>query len=161
MLAALPARDADATAGVVSTAGTDAAAAAAADAADPSTQVTIGTSAMAVSDPHLIHSITEMVNHSYYHALKELLPPSQTSYERLSEEDVTDRLEMGDAGARANRVLHLAFRGDTLVGCCSSTYQPPWTPEGCGHWGLLVVDRQAQGCGVASAIVRAAEAQRT
>ena len=90
---------------------------------------------MAVSDPHLIHSITEMVNHSYYHALKELLPPSQTSYERLSEEDVTDRLEMGDAGARANRVLHLAYREATVVGCCSSTYQPPWTPDGCGHWG--------------------------
>jgi GNAT superfamily N-acetyltransferase len=77
--------------------------------------------------------------------------------ERLSLEDVHERLQMGDAGSRANRVLHLAWRGDTLVGCCSSTFQPPWTPEGCGHWGLLVVDSAAQGTGVASAIIEAAE----
>ena len=65
---------------------------------------------------------------------------------------------MGDAGARANRVLHLAFRDDgVLVGACSSTYQPPWCEEGCGHWGLVAVAPEAQGGGVASALVRAAE----
>eukprot|EP00966_Prymnesium_polylepis_P148247 3424522-Prymnesium_polylepis.1 len=66
---------------------------------------------------------------------------------------------MGDPGPRANRVLHLAFRGERLVGCCSSTFQPPWTPEGCGHWGLVVVRLEAQGTGVASALVHAAEAR--
>ena len=68
-----------------------------------------------------------------------MLPPGATKYERVDEDDVENRLEMGDAGARANRVLHLATRGGSLVGCCSSTFQPGWTPEGCGHWGLLVV----------------------
>ena len=32
-------------------------------------------------------------------------------------------------------------------------------PSGCGHWGLLVVDVNAQGTGVASALVRTAEAR--
>ena len=123
--------------------------------------VVIGTSAMAESDPHLVGAITTMINGSYFDALRELLPPSATTYNRVSEEDVQDRLEMGDAGARANRVLHLAFRGEgderKLVGCCSSTFQPPWTPEGCGHWGLLVAHTDAKGTGVASALVAAAE----
>ena len=123
--------------------------------------VVIGTSAMAESDPNLVGAITTMINGSYFDALRELLPPSATTYNRVSEEDVQDRLEMGDAGARANRVLHLAFRGEgderKLVGCCSSTFQPPWTPEGCGHWGLLVAHTDAKGTGVASALVAAAE----
>ena len=123
----------------------------------PPVEVTIGTSAMAHADPGLVGRITTMVNTAYYESLKELLPEGTTSYERVSREDVTDRLEMGDAGGRANRVLHLGFRAGELVGCCSSTYQPPWTDEGCGHWGLLVVDPRAQGQGVASAIVAAAE----
>ena len=40
---------------------------------------------------------------------------------------------------------------------CSSTLQTPWCPSGCGHWGLLVVAVEAQGTGVASALVAAAE----
>ena len=119
--------------------------------------VSIGTTAMATAEPSLVRRITDMINGSYFEALRELLPPSATSYERVSTGDVINRLEMGDAGARANRVLHLAFRGETLVGCCSSTYQPPWTPDGCGHWGLLVVHKDAQGTGVASALIGAAE----
>ena len=43
------------------------------------------------------------------------------------------------------------------MGCCSSTYQPPWTEDGCGHWGLLVVALSAQGTGVATQLVAAAE----
>lgn len=66
-------------------------------------------------------------------------------------------LEMGDAGPQANRVLHLAFKGDELVGCASSTFSPGWTPEGCGHWGLLAVDPSHQNSGVATALVIAAE----
>ena len=66
-------------------------------------------------------------------------------------------LEMGDAGPQANRVLHLAFKGDDLVGCASSTFSPGWTPEGCGHWGLLAVDPSHQNSGVATALVIAAE----
>ena len=119
--------------------------------------VMIGTSAMASADPQLIPSITNMINTSYYNSLRELLPEHQTEYERVDENEVSNRLEMGDAGARANRVLHLAYRNGLLVGCCSSTYQPPWTSDGCGHWGLLVVAREAQGTGVAAAIIAAAE----
>ncbi|CAK8999705.1 5'-cyclic phosphodiesterase 9A [Durusdinium trenchii] len=64
---------------------------------------------------------------------------------------------MGDGGPSANRVLHLAFKGDELVGCASSTFSPGWTPEGCGHWGLLAVDPAHQKSGVATALVLAAE----
>jgi len=65
---------------------------------------------------------------------------------------------MGDSGIGfSNRVLLLAYKGESLVGCVSSTYSPPWTPEGCGHWGLLVVHTAHQGKGVAKALVFAAE----
>ena len=129
----------------------------------PSFTVIVGTSAMAEADPHLVERIVEVINGAYFEGNKELLPAGATSYERTSREDVISRLEMGDAGARANRVLHLAFRGtqsidaSAVVGACSSTYQPPWTPEGCGHWGLLSVHPTAMGTGVASALVAAAE----
>jgi len=76
-------------------------------------------------------------------------------YCRVSKHEVRQRLHMGDG--QPNRV-HLAVRGGTLVGCCSSTLQTPWCPSGCGHWGLLAVDPAAQGQGVASALVAAAEA---
>ena len=122
-----------------------------------SIEVVIGTSAMAKADPTLIGRITQMINSAYFEGNKELLPPTATTYTRVDEDDVENRLEMGDAGARANRVLHLAFRGGVLVGAMSSTFQPGWTPAGCGHWGLLVVDPSAQGSGVCYALVAAAE----
>lgn len=123
--------------------------------------VIIGTSELA-KDPAMVERIMTMVNTSYYESIKDLLAPGQKSYERLSLDEVIDRLEMGDAGLRANRVLHVAYRGDTLtpssvVGCMSSTYQPPWTERGCGHWGLLVVDVNCQGQGIASVLIAAAE----
>ena len=95
--------------------------------------------------PPLIAAISKMVNDSY-------------GYNRLSGAEVRGRLAMGD-DPHPNRVLHVASRGGTIVGCCSSTLQPPWTPSGCGHWGLLVVALEAQGSGVAAALVRAAEAR--
>ena len=122
-----------------------------------SIQVVIGTSEMAARDPTLIGKITQMINSAYFLGNKELLPPTATTYTRVDDDDVENRLAMGDAGARANRVLHLAFRQGALVGAMSSTFQPGWTPEGCGHWGLLVVAPDAQGSGVASALVAAAE----
>merc|ERR1712159_733746 len=78
---------------------------------------------------------------------------------RLGQAEVARRLAMGDDGVQSNRVLHLAFtkEDDTLVGCMSSTFQPPWTEQGCGHWGLLAVHPAHQGKGVASALVHAAE----
>lgn len=109
--------------------------------------VIVGTSETVIgnlSSAALVQRIVAMVNHAY-------------GYSRLSEYEVAGRLEMGDAGPRANRVLHLASRCGTLVGACSSTVQTPWTPYGCGHWGLLVVAHDARGTSVASALVRAAE----
>lgn len=96
--------------------------------------------------------------------MKDLLGPSQDSYQRLSRGDVINRLEMGDDEPRANRVLHVAYQGQTLtpgtiVGCMSSTIQPPWTESGCGHWGLVVVDTASQGKGIASILISEAEAR--
>ena len=129
------------------------------DPAPSAIDVRIGSTAMLQDDPALVEKIATMVNTAYFEGMRELLPEGATEYERVSCEDVLNRLEMGDDGPRANRVLHLAFRDGSLVGCASSTFQPPWTPDGCGHWGLLVVDLAAQGSGVASAIVTAAEAR--
>ena len=106
------------------------------------TTVTIGTSADYTSA--FARQVSDMVNTAY-------------GYGRLSSSEVRQRLAMGDDDDRANRVLHLAWRDGKVVGCCSSTLQTPWCPRGCGHWGLLVVDVEAQGSGVASALVSAAE----
>lgn len=123
----------------------DDAAAASSSSTSSSVSVIIGTSALASGA--FARRVSEMVNCAYGHS-------------RLSPSEVLQRLAMGDdAEERTNRVLHLAYRNDELVGCCSSTRQPPWTPSGCGHWGLLVVDVNAQGTGVASALVRTAEAR--
>lgn len=107
--------------------------------------VCIGSSEMARQIPGLVESIVTMVNKSY-------------GYPRLDRHDVIDRLEMGDPGSsRANRVLHLAMRGNRVLGCMSSTFNVPWAEDGCGHWGLLVVDVEAQGQGIASTLVANAE----
>ena len=142
------------------TADDDAASQADADATDDPDRVvvTIGTTADAQRDPTLARHITTMVNTSYTQSLKAQLPPGGV-YERTSVGDVMNRLQMGDDGARANRVLHLAWRRGECVGVCSSTYQPPWCQQGCGHWGLVVAHVEHQGTGVASALVRAAEAR--
>ena len=116
----------------------------------PTIKVTVGTSRLATQD--FCERVARMVNEAY-------------QYNRLSAPEVAQRLCMGDPGPDANRVLHLAWRveagaaEETLVGCCSSTRQTPWCPRGCGHWGLLVVDVEAQGTGVASALVSAAESR--
>lgn len=115
--------------------------------AQPSTQetvVVVGTSALAAQDSSLVQRIAALVNDAY-------------GYRRLSDLDVRSRVAMGDSGTCANRVLHLAFSGNELVGCCSSTIQPPFTCCGCGHWGLMAVAPSAQGKGVASALAAAAE----
>jgi len=104
--------------------------------------IVIGTSAL-VKVPGMVQRIDEVASGS----------------KRLGSHEVMRRLAMGDDGLQANRVLHLAFTktDGELVGCMSSTYQPPWTEHGCGHWGLLAVDPTHQGKGVASALVRAGE----
>lgn len=110
--------------------------------------VTVGTSKDAQKDPEILDRISDIVEKAYSGAGKR---------KRVDREDAMDRLEMGDDGVRANRVLHLAWLGDTLAGCASSTFSPGWTPEGCGHWGLLAVDPAFQGRGVATALIMAAE----
>ena len=112
------------------------------------TTVVVATSDLEIGSlrgPPLIAAISKMVNDSY-------------GYNRLSGAEVRGRMAMGD-DEHPNRVLHVASRGGTIVGCCSSTLQPPWTPSRCGHWGLLVAAREAQGTGVASALVAAAESR--
>ena len=101
--------------------------------------VQIGTSALSGS---FARELCDVVNRAY-------------GYRRVSEPEIVQRLSRGD-GAR-NRVLHVAMRGGAIVGCCSSTLHTPWTGPGCGHWGLLAVDPEAQGMGVATALVAAAE----
>lgn len=109
--------------------------------------VRIGTSEDA-DVPGRVQRISEIVNSAYSAVGKG---------KRMDRYDVLDRLEMGDAGVRANRVLHLAYKGGELVGCASSTFSPGWTHQGCGHWGLLAVDPAHQSGGVATALVLAAE----
>lgn len=109
--------------------------------------VVIGTS-RDIDKPGLVDRISSIVHTAY---------TSVGKHKSVDRYDAVDRLEMGDAGPRSNRVLHLAYIGEELVGCASSTYDPGWTPEGCGHWGLLAVDPKAQGKGVATALVLAAE----
>merc|ERR1719476_538257 len=71
------------------------------------------------------------------------------------EREVSSRLSYGDAGSeRANRVMHVAMLNGVAVGWCSSSTRG-W--GGDGHWGALAVDPSAQGKGVASALVAAAE----
>ena len=121
--------------------------------------VVIGTSHMAHQNQKLVLDITEMVNQTYCEASSEFVGGATGTRPCISQGDVLNRLAMGDAGILSNRVLHLVFTDAELVGCCSSTYQPPWTPEGCGHWGLFVVKQSARGTGVAAALVAAAEAR--
>merc|ERR1711998_277243 len=118
-------------------------------------RVVVGDSTHA-EDETLVQQITTLVN-TAYHASLSGLPGAKNYHARLSLEEVRDRLCRGDEGDAANRVLLLAFRGNQILGVISCTYQPPWTPTDCGHWGLLAVDTAAQGTGVASALVRAAE----
>mmetsp|Transcript_28170 Transcript_28170/g.44058 ORF Transcript_28170/g.44058 Transcript_28170/m.44058 type:complete len:250 (+) Transcript_28170:96-845(+) len=110
-------------------------------------KVVVGNSSMLAKRPELLGRITSMINQAY-------------GYVRVDEDDIMDRLAMGDPGSsRANRVLHLAFLDDQLVGCMSSTFKVPWAERGCGHWGLLVVDVKMQGRGIASAMIAAAESR--
>ena len=80
--------------------------------------VEVGTSALCTGT--FAAEVSQMVNEAY-------------GYGRLSPGEVRQRLAMGDAGEHANRVLHVAWRGGSVVGCCSSTKQVPWCPSGCGH----------------------------
>eukprot|EP00419_Tripos_fusus_P031031 CAMPEP_0172779438 /NCGR_PEP_ID=MMETSP1074-20121228/202423_1 /TAXON_ID=2916 /ORGANISM="Ceratium fusus, Strain PA161109" /LENGTH=188 /DNA_ID=CAMNT_0013616401 /DNA_START=156 /DNA_END=719 /DNA_ORIENTATION=+ len=87
--------------------------------------VVIGTSEHA-SKPRIVEEILRIVNTAFGH-------------QRLTQPEVMQRLAMGNAGSEANRVLHMAFCGEVLVGCMSSTLQPPWTPRDCGHWQRLAM----------------------
>ncbi|CAJ1329035.1 unnamed protein product, partial [Effrenium voratum] len=113
---------------------------------DREIKVVIGTSEH-IQQP-LVDQICHIVDAAYSKVGK---------HKRVDRYDAVDRLEMGDAGPQANRVLHLAFLGEVLVGCASSTFSPGWTPEGCGHWGLLAVHPDYQNSKVATALVIAAE----
>jgi len=110
-----------------------------------SVKVSIGQSTIATSE--FVQRCSDMVNRSY-------------GYNRITPNEIRQRLAMGDDEESANRVLHVAFdETGKLVGCCSSTLCTPWTGRNCGHWGLLVVDIDAQGTGVASELVRSAESR--
>ena len=93
------------------------------------------------TSPSTVEAITTLINRAYGHY-------------RVSPNDVHHRMRAG-----RNRVLHVATREGVIVGACSSTLYVPWCGPGTGHWGLLAVAPEAQGCGVASALVAAAEAR--
>lgn len=88
-----------------------------------------------------VYAITALVNSAY-------------GYQRVSVEEIRHRV----LTAR-NRALHLAVRAsdNKILGVCSSTLHVPWCGPGVGHWGLLAVNPESQGMGVASALVAAAE----
>jgi GNAT superfamily N-acetyltransferase len=115
----------------------------------PGVEVVIGTSQHA-KNAELVEHVAHMIVEAY-----EVVG----GHKQMDAAEFHARLCCGDAGKSARRVLHLAFRDGVVVGCVSSSLTTPWTPTGCGHWGLLVVDTNAQGGGVASALVRAAEAR--
>merc|ERR1712187_298100 len=78
-----------------------------------------------------------------------------SNFSDKSEREVRSRLSYGDVGSEsANRVMHVAFLNGVAVGWCSSS-TCSW--GGDGHWGALSVDPIAQGKGVGSALVEAAE----
>ncbi|CAE8629813.1 unnamed protein product [Polarella glacialis] len=98
--------------------------------------VVIGTSQMVAQDSTLVRRIAK--------------------FSDKYEGEVRSRLSYGDAGhEKANRVMHVAFFNGVAVGWCSST--PGWGCGRGGHWGALAVDPSAQGKGVGSALVKAAE----
>jgi len=98
-------------------------------------KIDIGTSAMVAKDSTLVRRVS--------------------NFSDKSEHEVRSRFSYGDAGYfGANRLMHVAFLNGIAVGWCSSS------TRGCGgdgHWGALSVDPAAQGRGVASALVKAAE----
>jgi ribosomal protein S18 acetylase RimI-like enzyme len=122
---------------------------AAAEAAAKDTKIIVGTSKLTTLNPNLIAQVVTLFNDAYSRS---------AAKNRLSPKEVAYRLKLsGDGSTRANRVLLLAFKGDNLVGCVSSTFQTPWSKEGWGHWGMLAVSTEAQGQGIASLLVAAAE----
>mmetsp|Transcript_16551 Transcript_16551/g.53071 ORF Transcript_16551/g.53071 Transcript_16551/m.53071 type:complete len:367 (-) Transcript_16551:200-1300(-) len=112
--------------------------------------VVIGTSELARKHEGLEDRLADMIDRSYRAV-------EGTGPRMLHQQPVSARLQMGDGGTRANRVLHVAFRDGEAVGCISSSFATLWTETGVGHWGLLVVDPAARGSGVGSALVAAAE----
>lgn len=104
-------------------------------------RVVVGNSAMAVQDSSLPDAISRVT--------------MKAGGKRFSVSEAKRRLSMGDGEPNAGRVLHVAFIGEQVVGCCSSTVG--WSGSSGGHWGALSVDPSVQGLGVASALVDAAE----
>lgn len=113
------------------------------DAPKASSRITVDTCIGTPADANRVETaraLTTLVNRAY-------------QYHRVSEWDMQHRLRAG-----RNRVLHVAVTSSgQVVGCCSSTLFTPWCEPGCGHWGLLAVDVDHQGSGVATALVKAAE----
>ena len=93
-----------------------AASAASAAAASSDIEVSVGTSADYEADPELPEKLAAIINAAYTKALTELLPPGGV-YQRTSPDDIENRLDMGDAGVQANRVLHIARRGGKVSVC--------------------------------------------
>ncbi|CAE8632188.1 unnamed protein product [Polarella glacialis] len=123
----------------------------------PPVTVVIGSSAHA-DDSELVEEVVRLINAAYHNSIKDLQTLPEGKHVRITALEVCSRFQASrEMRNRPNRVLHLAFRQGKVVGCCSSTLQPPWTQAKCGHWGLLAVATAAQGTGVASELVRAAE----
>lgn len=136
---------------------------AAAEEFDDDLQLTIASSELAKERPTVIDEIYTMLNFAYYSAMKAIFPPDVRIFGGVNREDIQSLVQMGDyearkeRGMRANRVLHLAFKDDILVGFCTSTLQSPLLQSRVGRLGLLVVHPDYHSAGVGTALIKAAE----
>lgn len=122
------------------------------------------------ADKSLVADIVAMVNRSYRHAYADVLVAehdknpnanegqheARTRFTRTSFNEIVLRLQMCSDPHSARKLL-LAFDSKrSCLGCCSAT--APYGEPGLGEWGLVCVATQAQGQGIGSLLVAAAEA---
>ncbi len=87
--------------------------------------ILVGNSSHANNDP-LVVSLVRLICIAYEESVSSLYASGNSDHDRIDAVEVKNRLIAGD-DPRENRVLHLAFRGNTLVGCISSAWRAPIT----------------------------------
>lgn len=122
------------------------------------------------ADKSLVTEIVAMINQSYRHGYADILVTEHDSdtdvnddqheahakFTRTSFDEIVSRLQMC-SDSRSARKLLLAFDSrQNCLGCCSVT--APYGEPRLGEWGLVCVAMRAQGRGIGSRLVAAAEA---